>query len=218
MNLKMILIYVAILIALPSASQQFLSEVGRVTTQFDYKDSEGNNPLEFFPRAGNHYQFAYRMNLGKVLHASAGLIYNRHITEGSDPLYNNKYRWDVEYAGLGVGMDLEFYKAKGFSLLGRAAIEPQFFIKGSQTINQQIHSLKKVEQFENPFVFFKAGLGMTYCADPRMAVSIKYQLGQGRAFGTSSDSEKLRLMTHTISVGLLWNFRRCRYCTRRSFH
>ena len=48
----------------------------------------------------------------------------------------------MEYLGLGLAMDGEFFRKKGIILLLRAAAEPQFMLKGTQTINEQLYDLK----------------------------------------------------------------------------
>ena len=69
-----------------------------------------------------------------------------------------------------------------------------------------------MEQFDKPFLFLRGGAGMNYCADERTVITLRYMYGRGLPMGSSSDGESLDLVTSTVSLGLLWNLGRCRYC------
>ena len=115
-------------------------------------------------------------------------------------------------------MEGEVYKRGNFRAIVKLALEPQFMMNGTQTINGQVFDLKGVEQFENPFMFFKAGAGANYCLNSTIALSLRYQYGKGFPLGSSSDPEVLRFNTNAISLGIVVSLGRCDYCFKTHFN
>jgi len=198
-----------------SSAQQVLTEIGRVTTSFDYTNSDGGHSLEFFSGTGNSYHFGYRATVHKRLYPTLGFVYNRYQSSAHDSIYNNRFEWDTEYLGLSLGAEIEILKTNTIAVLGRFAVSPQIMVKGAQTLDQETLTLRGVEQFDRPFFFATGGLGVNYCTDSKLAVSLRYQWGKGTAIGKSSDAEVLKLQTQTISICLLWNLSKCKYCPSR---
>ncbi len=203
------------LMVLPSwlFAQQIVTEVGRNSMRFDYHNSQGERLEGLYPKAHLSFAFGFRKDLTQRLHATAQLLFEHYGSEGSIESLNTRMVWDMEYVGLGLALDGELYRRKGLVLLVRAAAEPQMMIKGTQTINDRIYDLRGVEQFEHPFLFLRGGAGMNYCLDERSAITLRYMYGYGLPMGNATDGESLRLLTSTVSVGLLWNLSRCRYCS-----
>lgn len=196
-------------------AQQVNTQIGRVSTTFDYKDSEGQKLENLYSDIGFSYAVGYRMPLFERIFLNGDLIYNTYSTFGSDELYGNSYSWRSEYAGLSVGAEGEVWKKRSFTLLARLDVNPQMMTKGTQLINEQAYDLRGVEQFDKPMVFYRGGLGVNFCAETSLALSLKYMYGIGMGIGSSQDTEDLKIRTGTISIGILWNFRDCNYCNSR---
>lgn len=216
--MRAFLISLLIATACPLFGQQIVFDLGRVSTRFDYEDSEGKATENLHPSRNFSYAAGFRNHLGGAFFWSAMLSYNRYGMEGSDPLYDNRYKWDVSYLGADLGMDFEFLKKKQLRLHARLEASPQFMLEGTQQINNQIYDLKGVEQFDKPFLFGRGGLGATYCADNRVAVSLRYMYGKGFPMGKSNDGEVLRLNTHTVTIGVLVSLKYCSYCFKTHFN
>jgi hypothetical protein len=199
------------------SAQQVNTQVGRVTTNFDYKDSNGDKLENLFSGNGFSYAVGYRMPLFERIFLNADVIYNTYSSFGSDELYGNSYSWKSEYLGMSAGVEGEVWKNRGYTLLIRGDLDPQLMTKGTQIINEQAYDLKGAEQFDKPFLFYRGGVGFNFCAETNLSISLKYMYGIGTPIGNSDDSETLKLNTSTISIGVLWSFRKCTYCYSKRY-
>lgn len=199
-------------------AQQMFAEIGRISTTFDYTDSEGESTENLYPSSNFSYRAGYKLLLSNKFNASGGIAYNRFGMSGSNELYDTYYNWDAQYLGMVVNFDYDYFRKKRLILFVRGSIEPQFFLKGTQSINRQVFSLKGAEQFDKPFIFFYGSLGANYCIDERVAVTARYSMGKGSPFGQSSDDEILKLNTSIISLGLIVGFTNCDYCMKKYFN
>ena len=205
------------LFSLLGLAQQISTEVGRVTTRFDYENSDGEQHENLNNDSGFSYAVSYRHQLSPKLFLGGRATFNQYGSFGSDPVYNNYYSWKTDYLGLGLELDGEFYRRGGLSVITSVGGSPQFFLNGTQTTNTQVADLKGVEQFDRPFFFLHGGLGLNYCFDQKAAICVRYRYGLGKPMGTSDDLEKLDLTTHTINIGVMWNFINCKYCIVSKF-
>lgn len=201
-----------LLFPLAMQGQQIVAEVGRVTTSFDYHDSNGERLDNLFPMAHVSFALGYRKNISTHLHLTGQLLFNEYGSEASIDGINARLMWNMEYLGAGLALDGEFFRRKGIVLLVRATAEPQLMLRGTQTINDRLYDMRGVEEFDKPFLFLRGGAGMNYCADERTVITIRYMYGLGQPMGASSGGERLRMRTSTFSLGLLWNLGRCTYC------
>ncbi|MFN2430625.1 MAG: hypothetical protein ABR574_11450 [Cryomorphaceae bacterium] len=199
-------------------AQQFYVEVGRVGTGFDYEDSNSEGIDNIFPEQHFSYSIGYRHSISERFYPTIGLVYATYGAYGSDNFYSNSYSWRMGYAGLSLGMEGEVYKTGNLRFLAKVGIEPQILTSGTQTINGEVFNLRGVEQFENPFMFFKAGAGANYCLNSTIALGLKYYYGKGFPLGSSSDPEILRLNTHTVALGITVSLGRCDYCFKSHFN
>ncbi len=198
-----------------SFAQQLTIDIGRVSSSFDYTNSMGESNLNLNSESNFSYSIGYRKDLSKRFHYHGSLLLNHYSTYGSDQHGINSFTWDVSYFALEVGMDAEFYKKKGFSFFARAAGGPQFMMRGRQNINNETYNLKGLEQFDKPKFFIRPGVGFNYCSDTAVGVSVKYSYGLGLPLGTT-DGEKLKIKTGTVSIGLIWSLKNCSYCYHRN--
>ena len=199
-------------------AQQFYVEVGRVGSGFDYEDSNGEGIDNIFPEQHFYYSVGYRHTISNIFYLTLGLVYSTYGAYGSDNFYDNHYSWRAGYVGFSVGMEGEVYHSGNFRAIVKLAFEPQFMTQGTQTINGKVYDLKGVEQFENPFMFLKAGAGMNYCLNSTIALGLRYYYGKGFPLGSSSDPEVLRLNSHTVALGITVSLGRCDYCFKTHFN
>jgi hypothetical protein len=77
-------------------------------------------------------------------------------------------------------------------------------MQGTQTINNQVYNLKGAEQFDKPLLIAQGGIGVKYYASKSIAVFVQYTGGKSFSVfkSDSDDTEKLNIITHTISLGL----------------
>ncbi|MFK7758284.1 MAG: outer membrane beta-barrel protein [Flavobacteriales bacterium] len=212
---KHLYLAVLLLMSIMSYSQQISTSVGRISTTFDYSNSDGNEIENLHSVNGFHYSLGYRMTLNERFYLNASMVFNNYANEGSDPELDNYYRWNTKYLGLSASAAYEFLQASNFRLSAILDVSPQFMISGQQTINNQIFSLKGIEQFDSPFLFLRGGLRANYCLDEKVAISLSYCYGAGSPFKKSGDGEELKLRSSTISLGLLWSIKKCKYCQIR---
>jgi hypothetical protein len=194
-----------------------VTEIGNTKTTFKYKKSTGEEINNFNSENHFNYSIGYRLTLSEKFYISGNIVLNRYATYASDPVYDNLYKWDTRYLGFGVGFDYDFIKFKKFSFAAKVAVEPQFLINGTQTINNQVHSLKGVEQFDKPFVFLRGGLGINFCADANLAFTARYMYGYGLPMGKPDDGEELHITSSAFSLGLLISINKCDYCYTKHF-
>jgi hypothetical protein len=204
--------------------QQLSVTYGRMFSQFDYEDSQGNSLEGLSGTWGNAIMLGYQAPLAKQKwYINTGILLNEYGARGSDKALDNYYEWDVHYVGVNVGVDFQFLEQQkffanqdGFYFYVKADVSAEFLINGTQRINNQLYDLKGEEQFDKPVLFLRGGLGANYCVSKRLAVFMQYMGGKSfPVFGTSSgDKEKLQYVSHTISVGMLLNLPNCKYCDR----
>ncbi len=197
-------------IGILSFGQQVFMEIGRVSSQFDYESSSGETLDGSFPDANLSFAMGYRMEVANRFYLNGSATYNRYGTYGSISSRELRYDYQLDYLGINLGLEGEFYKKEGFTFYVRLAAEPQFMLSGTRTINDDVENIKGAEEFDSPFIFAIGGLGVNYCADKLFAVTMRYDYGLGAAF--SSGDERLNYQTGTISLGILINLRQCKYC------
>ena len=118
----------------------------------------------------------------KDLFLNINANYNSYGAIGSDRALDNYFEWNVDYAGLELGLDYEFYKPGDFSFYIKGAVATEFFIQGAQTLNNQVFDLSNEEDFDSAFYFFKTGLGTQYKASKYISVFMQYTYGVGNMF------------------------------------
>lgn len=211
-HLKSTLITITLLISFQSNAQQIFTEIGRVTTQYKYTNSNGESDLDLFPTNDFSYAAGYRMTLSERFYLNGAAVFNRYGATASDEVYKNNFSWQTSYVGIAASLDGEFFKRRGYSGFARLSVEPQFMMSGTQTINGEIFSLKGVEQFDTPFTFLRGGFGFNWCSNSKIALSVKYMYGLGYPLSRGEDGEKLNLATNNISIGVMWSIKNCKYC------
>ncbi len=213
-------------LSIPASGQQLFVETGKLISRFNYENSEGEPPENIRPGSNTFIGAGIRKQLSPgvpSLHGIFAVYYNQYSASGSDTTYQNKYRWDVNYASVNLGFDFEFFdgpnlveKRRGFTTYLRVMASTEFLFQGTQTINSQEFDLLGEEQFDKPFIFLRGGLGSTYCVSKNLAMFLQYTGGfsVGTLGKSSGDNEKLRINSHQIGLGVMISLGDCNYCYR----
>lgn len=189
-------------------SQQLGLQAGQTFSKLQFEDSQGNE-LDNIQSTNSFFMLIeYRAPLfgeqldGK-LYGSAGLSFNGYGSTGSDPALDNFFEWDLAYVGVALGVDYIFYQKGAFATFGSLKASPEFLVRGSQTINNQVFDLVGEEDFDMPIIFFKGGLGVQFEVTSEATIYTQYLIGKSYSLG-SSDQE-LSFITHNVGVGIFLN-------------
>lgn len=201
-------------------AQQISFEYGKVISKFDYTNSDGEALENIQGSTNNHIGVGWRMPIKQSdFYFISNVSYNKYSANGSDATVFNYYNWEANYLGVNLGAGYEFLKSKsflnvrnvntdqGFTIYLHLLASSEFFMQGTQTINNRVYKLNGVEQFDKPFVFGKVGLGLMYYASKTFSVYTEYTGGMSFPVfkSDSGDNEELNLITHVICFGVTIN-------------
>jgi hypothetical protein len=193
---------------LPAKTQELSVQFGKSISNFQYRDSEGQE-LENLQKADNFFMSAeYRQNVFKEplnykMFMDAGFAINRYGSSGSDVLLDNYYSWDVTYVGINLGLDYVFFRNNNVQFYGKATISPEFLIHGTQDLNSHKFNLVGEEDFDAPILFCRLGVGAQFQISEVSAAFVQYM--GGKSYGLKGEPEKLNIICHNIGFGLLFN-------------
>jgi len=197
-------------------AQQFNIELGKLISNFDYTNSDGEKLDNLQGTTSNHFGVSFNMPIRRTkFYFLSGLAYNKYGASGSDIAVGNYYQWDVNYVSLSVGGGYEFFKLntflnyqnvntfQGFTFYVQASGAIEFLVQGTQIINNATYNLIGVEQFDKPFVFAYGGIGVRYYATKTLSAYFQYTGGMSfSVFKSKEDDETLNYITHTFSLGV----------------
>ncbi len=205
--------------------QQLYMEVGKSRSAFNFWNSEGEELDGLESTLRDFAAIGFRKHVHKKvprLHYVLGASYNRYGARGTSlDEYKYYYDWDAIFIGTHFGVEYDFLtirdKSKanrGLTFYARLALAPEFFVKGTQTIDDQVVDLMGVEQFDSPYFFMRGGAGVIYCLSNTVAIFAQYMYGKGvRLFEAKpDDNETLHIITHHLGFGVFVNLPHCRYC------
>lgn len=196
------------------SGQQVYLEMGKTLSSFDYTNSSGNSLDNLLGSTHNFMKIGYHTeSFVEQLNYSVGLTLNGYGAKGSDEILDNYFDWDVSCLGLEFGVDYDLFKKRfatknisDFSVYLKASFAPEFTVRGSQTINDDVYNLVGVEQFKYPFLFVRGGGGISYSVSRSIAAYFQYMGGLGFPVKSGSgDEEKLKIAAHNLGFGLLIN-------------
>lgn len=188
--------------------QQIYIKTGKVISSFDYINSEGNRLGDLEGSFLNSLGLGGRMPLFQsALHLSFEIANDRFAASSTDPVLGNYSEWDVSFLDLNLGVDYEFLKPdyyqndrEGFSFYLKGIVAGDILIKGKQRLNNQVFDLTGVEEFDKPVLLLKGGAGVNYYITRSYVASVQYMFGRSILFGNYEGQEKLRYLTHSISI------------------
>jgi opacity protein-like surface antigen len=139
----------------------------------------------------------------KNLHLNLGITYTGYGAVGSDDSVGNYMAWDVNYAGLAIGLDYKVFHIKKASVYITGGLSAAFFVQGIQTLNSSVIDLKNNDDFDTTLVTMQVGAGFSHPISEDLSFYVQYLYGKSVDMA-SSDAE-LKIASNQIGFGLLIN-------------
>lgn len=200
-------------------SQSIFIENGKSISGFEFESSH-QEPLEnLHTKTKTYISIGYEHELKKVnnLSIQLGLTHNSYGANGSDGVFNNYFEWNVDYLGLQSMLKYIVIDKYDWDIFLRLGASAEFFLKGNQTINNQVLNLKGVEEFDNIPVFIRTGLGASYRISTNTRLYISYSYGQSFELNDNSNNssasnqqqskEALKILNNQLGLGLIFHLR-----------
>jgi opacity protein-like surface antigen len=200
--MKKITLVLLLLTATIANAQQLYVEGGKSSTTFDYKNSQGTSLGNLQATANSYMGFGYKSQLfTKNLHLNVGLHYAGYGAMGSDDAVGNFMEWEVDYAGLNVGLALQVFKIKKAAFYVQGAIAASVFMQGTQTLNNSVIDLKNNDDFDTTLVTMQAGAGFSHPISENLSFYVQYVYG--KSLDMASGDAELKIKSNNLSFGLL---------------
>jgi virulence-associated protein VapD len=132
---------------------------------------------------------------------SIGVRYAGYGAIGSDDSADNFMEWDVNYLEINMGLDHKLFNIKKGSIYIKGSTSVGFLVQGSQTINNTVLNLKKVEEFDKSLIDIRLGAGFSHPISDNFSFYVQYMYGKSLVW--TAKPEKLRIESNNISFGLL---------------
>jgi opacity protein-like surface antigen len=185
-----------------ATAQQVYVEGGKSLTSFDYKSSQGNSLDNLQSTPHGFMAIGYRNQLfTKNLHLSLGANYTGYGAIGSNDEVGNFMEWEVNYAGLNVGLDYNLFKLKKASVYIKGGMAAAFFIQGSQTLNNSVIDLKNNDDFDTTLVSMQIGAGFSHPISETLSFYVQYMYG--KSLDMASGEAELKLASNNVGFGML---------------
>ena len=136
---------------------------------------------------------------------SVSFDYNNYGAQGSNDILYNIYEWDLEYLGLNLAINYDLFRMRDFTLYLIGGASSDYNLRGTQMINNQVYSLKNIEEFDPFSFFFKGGAGVTYPMSDKARVYVQYLYSISNIMKDDSPTslEQLSIRNHSIGAGVL---------------
>jgi hypothetical protein len=200
-------------------SQSIFIENGKSISGFEFQNSQ-QEPLEnLHTKTKTYISIGYEHELKKVnnLSIQLGLTHNSYGANGSDGVFNNYFEWNVDYLGLQSMLKYIVIDKYDWDIFLRLGASAEFFLKGNQTINNQVLNLKGVEEFDNIPIFIRTGLGASYRISTNTKLYISYSYGQSFELNDNSNNssaanqqqskEALKILNNQLGLGLIFRLK-----------
>lgn len=189
-----------------STAQQIGLQAGQSFSNFQFKDSNGNeldnlNSVNKFCVISEYHKTIFTEQTNEQLWLNIGLRFSGYGAVGSDPQLDNSFEWDVSYMGLLIGLDYDIYDFGRVTAFASTKISSEFLLRGTQVINGQSFSLVGQEDFNTPLTFFRGGLGTKFELTSNASIFIQYMIGKSFSFFDSSASQ-LNIIDQNFGIGL----------------
>ena len=187
-----------------ATAQQLYLETGKVSSSFDYKNSQGVRLDNLQATTHSFMNMGYR---GKIfserIKVSFGLGYAEYGATGSDDVLGNIMKWDVNYLELGTGLDFRLFSIKKTEFYIKGTTSVGFLIQGTQTLNNRVIDLKNNDDFDQAMINFKTGAGLSHPVSDKLSFYVQYLFGKSANQADDGDNESLKIKNHNISFGVL---------------
>ena len=199
---KITLVLLFLTVSSIANAQQLYVEGGKSLTSFDYKNSQGNSLDNLQSTSHNFMAIGYRNQLfTENLHLSLGANYTGYGAIGSDNELGNFMEWDVNYAGLNVGLDYDMFSIKKASVYVKGGVAAAFFVQGSQTLNNRVIDLKNNDDFDSTLVSMQIGAGFSHPISESLSFYAQYMYG--KSLDMASGDAELMLASNNVGFGML---------------
>lgn len=199
------LLFVLLVSSTAIKAQQMYLEAGKTASVFDYQNSQGETLQNLQATSHSFMAMGYRGRLisTQKIKGSLGLRYAGYGAIGSDDQFGNFMQWDVNYLEMVAGLDHPIFSIKKATVYIKGNASLGFLVQGSQTVNNTVINLKKIEEFDKPLIDFRLGGGISHPISDNLSFYVQYMYGKSLVWVTKP--EKLRIGSNNISFGLLVN-------------
>ncbi|MFT5215512.1 MAG: opacity protein-like surface antigen [Glaciecola sp.] len=202
--MKKITFILLLLTATITTAQQLYIEGGKTMSSFDFKNSQGIELENLQSTAHSFMAIGYRNQLfTKNLNLSLGFNYTGYGAIGSDDSVGNYMEWDVNYAGLNVGLDYNLFHIKKAIFYLKGQLSAAFFVQGSQTLNASVIDLKNNDDFDTTLATMQVGAGFSHPISENLSFYVQYIYG--KSTDTAKGDAELKIISNNVSFGLLIN-------------
>ncbi|WP_100615043.1 hypothetical protein [Confluentibacter citreus] len=201
LTLQLLLFFVVTTIA---SAQQLYLEIGKTSSSFDYKNSQGGTLDNLQATNHNFMTLGYRGSIASIerLNGSFGIGYSGYGAIGSDGTLEGIMEWNVNYLELNAGLDYSLFAINKTEFYLKGIFSTGFLLQGTQSLNNNLINLKNEDDFKNAMFSFKAGAGFLHPVSSELAFYVQYIYGKSLNQSSNSDYESLRIESHNISFGV----------------
>lgn len=205
-------------------AQSIFVENGKSISGFEFENSQQERLANLHTKTQTYISIGYEHELKKInnLSIQLGLTHNSYGASGSDGIFNNYFEWNVDYLGLQSMLKYVIIDEYDWDIFLRLGASAEFFLKGNQTINNQVLNLKGVEEFDNTPVFLRSGLGASYRISTNTRLYVSYSYGQSFELNDNSNNssgaaqqqskEALKILNNQFGIGLIFHLQEKNCC------
>ena len=189
-----------------ASSQELYLEIGKTSSSFDYKNSQGYKLDNLQATTHNFMTLGYRFSIPiEKLKGSFGVGYMSYGSTGSDNTITGVMEWNANYVELNTSLDYSLFNIKKTSFYIKGMFSTGFLIQGTQSLNSEIINLKNVDDFNEVMISFKSGAGFLHSVSKELSFYVQYFFGKSLNQSDNLDYESLRIKSHNLSFGVLIN-------------
>lgn len=203
--MKKTVVFIAVLLVGFSLSGQTLTyEIGESISSFDYKNSEGNS-IDLQSSAKTYLGVGYKHPIRDYFGFVSSLNYNHYGATGHLKIINSDYflQWDLHFIAANLGANFSWTKDL-FTLYSEVGGSYELLIRGNQYTNEVPVNLRRKEEFNNQFVYYRVGVGASYEMTRTVSLFLQYTFARSLPLKdrTASSQERLAINAHKIGLGI----------------
>ena len=209
MNIKNGNLIVSCLFSVVVFGQELKVEIGQTISTFNYKNSNLNK-MDLQSSENMYLGLGYLINLkgqsrSRYWSLMSSLNYNHYGSNGYLKVTNTDYflQWDLHFLAANIGV-IHSWKKDLFTLTTELGGSYEFLLVGNQYTNEVPSNLKRNEEFNNQFIFYRMGLGVSYEMTQYVKLFIQYNYGRSLPLLDKSLNSKERLIldAHKVGIGM----------------